>query len=162
MLENHLITSQWCGPITGMRETTNNDNGPQGITVQSMNVSMKLRSNTHGITRSKANNEDLSSAAKNWPLRHANSKVLKGSSKSSSWIVSWSRQEVTSQRRAMMNPPSSTWNPKMRIIALTKFKIMMITYYTLLSQWWHLYVISHTHDGLKKEFFPKGMRSFVI
>lgn len=63
-----------------MRETTNNDNGSDGTTIQSMKVIMKLRLNTRGITQSKANNEDLSSNAMKWPLRHASSKVLKGSS----------------------------------------------------------------------------------
>jgi len=33
MIENHLIISQWCGPLTGTRETTNNDNGSQGATI---------------------------------------------------------------------------------------------------------------------------------
>jgi len=62
-----------------MRETTNNENGSQGTTIQSMNAIMKLMSNTHGITQSKAIDEDLSSNVKNWPLSHAISKVLKGS-----------------------------------------------------------------------------------
>ena len=40
---------------------------------------MKLKLNTCGIIRSKANDENLSSDANNFPLRHASSKVLKGS-----------------------------------------------------------------------------------
>jgi len=62
-----------------MRGTNHNDNGSQGTIVQSMNVITKLKSNAHGIIRSKANDENLSSDAKNLPLRHASSKVLKGS-----------------------------------------------------------------------------------
>jgi len=56
-----------------------NENVPQGITVQSMNVIMKLRSNTHGITRSKANREDMLSDVKSLQLRNGSYKVLKGS-----------------------------------------------------------------------------------
>ena len=44
-----------------------------------MNVIINLRSNTRGITSLKANDEDLSSDVKNSRLRHACSKVLKGS-----------------------------------------------------------------------------------
>jgi len=33
---NHLITYQLCEPLRGARETTNNNNGSQGILVQSM------------------------------------------------------------------------------------------------------------------------------
>jgi hypothetical protein len=40
---------------------------------------MKLKSNTHRIIRLKANDVNLSSNVKNLPLRHASSKVLKGS-----------------------------------------------------------------------------------
>jgi len=38
MLESRLITSQLCKLLTSMRETTNNDNGPQGtiITIHGM------------------------------------------------------------------------------------------------------------------------------
>lgn len=79
MLEKHLITSQWCGKLSGMRETTNNENGPECTIVQSMNVKMKLKSNTREIIQLKANDENLSSNAKNLSLRHASSKVLKGS-----------------------------------------------------------------------------------
>lgn len=50
MLANHMITDQLCGSLTGMRETMSNDNGPQGTIVHSMNVIIKFRSNTHGIT----------------------------------------------------------------------------------------------------------------
>ena len=32
MLENHLITGQWCEPLTSARETTHNVNGSQGTT----------------------------------------------------------------------------------------------------------------------------------
>ena len=32
MLENHLITDQWCELLTSAKETTNNDNGSQGTT----------------------------------------------------------------------------------------------------------------------------------
>ena len=62
-----------------MRETTNNDNGSQGTIVQSMNVIMKLKSNAYGIIQLKANDEGLSLDEKTFPLRHASSKVLKGS-----------------------------------------------------------------------------------
>jgi len=78
MLENHLITIQWCGPLTGTRETTSNDNCSQGTIVQSVNVKMKLKTNTFGIIQLKANDENLSSDVKNLPLRLASSKVLKG------------------------------------------------------------------------------------
>jgi len=44
-----------------------------------MNVIMKLNLNTREIIQSKANDEDLSSNAKNLPFGHASSKVLKGS-----------------------------------------------------------------------------------
>ena len=43
------------------------------------NLIMKLKLDTRGITRSKANNEDMSSDAKNWPLGHTKSMVLIGS-----------------------------------------------------------------------------------
>ena len=62
-----------------MRETTNNDNASQGTRVQFMNVIMKLKSNTRGIIQSKANDVKLLLNVKNLPLRHAISKVLKGS-----------------------------------------------------------------------------------
>ena len=42
-------------------------------------MNSELESNTRGITRSKANDEDLSSSMKNFPLRHAISKVPEGS-----------------------------------------------------------------------------------
>ena len=38
MLENHLIIGQWYGPLTGTRETTSNENGPQGTKIQLVNV----------------------------------------------------------------------------------------------------------------------------
>jgi len=66
-----------CEPLTGMRETTNNDNGFQCTTIKSVNVKMKLKLNTCGIIQSKVNDGNLSSNAKNFPLRHAISKVLK-------------------------------------------------------------------------------------
>ena len=76
---NHLITNQRCKLLTCTRETTNDGDGSQGTTVQSVKVIMNLRLNTHGIIQSKATNEELLLDAKNWPLRHVNSKVLKGS-----------------------------------------------------------------------------------
>lgn len=38
------------------------------------------------------------------------SRYWKGVSKSTSWIMSWCRQEVTRRRRALMYPPSTTRN----------------------------------------------------
>ena len=35
---NHLITSQLGKPLTGARETANNEDGPQGMTTQSTSV----------------------------------------------------------------------------------------------------------------------------
>ena len=32
---NHLIIDRWCKPLIGARETTNNDDDPQGTTTQS-------------------------------------------------------------------------------------------------------------------------------
>ena len=77
MLESHLITSQWCKLLTSARETTNNDNGPQGAskTIHEMRME-ELKSNIREITQSKANDVDLSSSAKKFPLGHASSKVL--------------------------------------------------------------------------------------
>lgn len=79
ILESHFITSQWCEPLTGARETTNNDNGSQGTssTIHRMWIK-ELMSNTCEITWSKANDVNLSSSVKNLPLGHANSKVLEG------------------------------------------------------------------------------------
>jgi len=45
-----------------------------------MNVKMKVKSNTHGIIRLKANDVNLSLNVNNLPLRHASSKVSKGGS----------------------------------------------------------------------------------
>ena len=63
-----------------MSETTNNENGPQGtiITIHEMRI-QELKLNTHENTRSKANDVNLSSSAKNLPLGHGSSKVLEGS-----------------------------------------------------------------------------------
>ena len=63
-----------------MRETTNNENGLEGTTSKIHGICIdELKSNTHEITRSKANDVNLLSSAKNLPLRHASSKVLEGS-----------------------------------------------------------------------------------
>jgi len=62
-----------------MRETTNNDNGSQGTTIQYVNVIMELKLNTRGVIQSKAKDKDLLLDAKNLPLRHESSKVVKGS-----------------------------------------------------------------------------------
>jgi len=80
MLESRLITSQWCKLLTSMRETTNNDNVPQGTisTIHKMWIE-ELDSNTREITRSKANDVNLSSSENHLPLGHASSKVLEGS-----------------------------------------------------------------------------------
>ena len=80
MLESRLITSQWCKLLTSTRETTNNENGPQGTikTIHGMWIE-ELKSNIREITRSNANDVNLSSSAKNLPLGHASSKVLEGS-----------------------------------------------------------------------------------
>ena len=96
MQEHHQITSQWWNLLTDARGTTNNDNGSQGTigTIYGMRIN-ELVSNTRIITRSEANDENLTSNAKNLPLRHAGSKVPKGVSRSASWIMSWSWQEVT-------------------------------------------------------------------
>jgi len=80
MLESRLITNQWCKLLTSVRETTNNDNGPQGIinTIYRMWIE-ELNLNTHEITWSKSNDVNLSLSAKNLQLEHASSKVLEGS-----------------------------------------------------------------------------------
>ena len=80
MLESRLITDQWCEPLTSVRETTNNDNCPQGTisTIHRIWIE-ELKSSICEITRSKANDVNLSSSAKNFALGHASSKVLEGS-----------------------------------------------------------------------------------
>ena len=96
MQEHRLITSQWWKLLTDARETTNNENGSQGTTGTIYGVRInELTSNTRRITRSEANDVNLSSNATNLPLRHAGSKVPYGVSRSTSWIMSWCRQEVT-------------------------------------------------------------------
>ena len=74
MQEHRLITSQWWKLLIDTRGTTNNDNGPQGTigTIYGMWIS-ELPSNTHRITRSEANDENLTSNATNLP--YAGSKV---------------------------------------------------------------------------------------
>ena len=80
MQEHRLITSQWWKLLTDARETTNNDNGPQGTTGTIYGVRInELTSNTRRIIRSEANDVNLSSNATNLPLRHAGSKVPEGS-----------------------------------------------------------------------------------
>ena len=96
MQEHRLITSQWWKMLTDARGTTNNDNGPQGTTGTIYGVWInELASNTRRITRSEVNDVNLTSNATNLPLRHAGSKVPSGVSRPTSWIMSWSRQEVT-------------------------------------------------------------------
>ena len=107
-----LITSQWCKLLTGTRGVTNNDNDPQGTTVQFACCEKGTWCQTlRKIFQSKAIAVNLSPKVRNLPLRHASFKVLKGVvPKSTSWIMSWCRQEVTRRRRALMNPTSMTWN----------------------------------------------------
>ena len=80
MQEHRLITSQWWKLLTDVRGTTNNDNGPQGTlgTIYDMWIS-ELASNTRRVTWLEANDENLTSNAKNLSLRHAGSKVPEGS-----------------------------------------------------------------------------------
>jgi len=40
---NHLITSQWCEPLIGMRETTNDENGSKGMKTQSTSVNNETK-----------------------------------------------------------------------------------------------------------------------
>ena len=62
MQEHRLITSQWWKLLTNARGTTNNDNGPQGTTGTIYGFWInELASNTRRITRSEANDENLTS-----------------------------------------------------------------------------------------------------
>jgi len=80
ILENRLITSQLCESLTSATETTNNDNGHQGTisTIHRMWIE-ELKLNIREITQSKANDVNLSSSVKKFPLGHASSKVPEGS-----------------------------------------------------------------------------------
>jgi len=109
MIENRLIIGQWWKSLTSMRETTNNGNGSQGtVQYNPLSVKNELKSNTCGTTQSKTNDESLSSSVKNFPLRHASSKVPKGISRSISRIMRCCRHETICRKRAMMFPPSMT------------------------------------------------------
>ena len=111
MLENHLITGQWCKPLTSVREITHNFNRSQGTT-----------STIHGIwivswswTLAKSPDRRPMMWTCRWMRRtcHYGMQALryqKGVSRSTSQIMSWSRKEAIGWRRFIMNPTSSTWN----------------------------------------------------
>ena len=111
-MERHrLITSQWCKLLTGARGITNNDNDPQGTTVQFTWCEKDLVSNT---------TQNLSVEG-HWckPVAESEKLAIEACKlqstervvpKSTSWIMSWCRQEVTRRRRALMNPTSTTRN----------------------------------------------------
>ena len=112
MEKHRLITSQWCKLLTGARWVTNNVNDPQGTTVQFTWCEKRAWCRTpRKIFWSKVIGVNLLPKVRNLPLRHASFKVLKGVvPKSTSWIMSCCRQEVTRHRRALMNPTSMTRN----------------------------------------------------
>ena len=62
---NRLITGHWCIPLTSARETTNNDNDPQGTPVQSNEYEYMIWCRIlNGIFRSAANDVNWLSKAK--------------------------------------------------------------------------------------------------
>ena len=96
MQENHLITSQWWKLLTYGRETTNDDDGRQG-TKGTINKMWKMI--WHGTSA-----ESLDRRPMMWNLHRMRKtchwgmqapRYQKGVFRSNSWIMSWSRQEVT-------------------------------------------------------------------
>ena len=79
-MERHrLITNQLCKLLTGVRGITDNDNDPQGTTIQFTWCEYMIRCRTPcKIFRSKAIDVNLSPEVRNLALRHASFKVLKG------------------------------------------------------------------------------------
>ena len=74
-----LITSQWRKSLTGVRGTIDNDDDAQGTTIQFACCEKGTWCRTRRkIFWSKAIDVNLSPEVRNFPLRHASFKVLKG------------------------------------------------------------------------------------
>ena len=96
MQEHRLITSQWWKLLTYARGTTNNDNGPQGTigTIYGMwTVSWRRTLAESSDQRSMMKTLHQMRRSCHWGMQAL--RYQKGVSRSASWIMSWSRQEVT-------------------------------------------------------------------
>ena len=109
MQEHRLITIQWWKLLTYARGTANNDNGPQGTigTIYGMWTMSWRWTPAESLDRRpmmKTSRRMLRTF--HWGMQAP--RYQKGVSRLASWIMSWSQQEVTSQRRPIMFPTSST------------------------------------------------------
>ena len=107
-LENHLGTGQWCELLASARDTTSNVNGSQGTASAIHKVWRMIWSRT--LVKS-PNRRPMMKACRrarrtfHWGMQAP--RYQKGFSRSTSRIMSWSRQEATNQRRSIVFPTSS-------------------------------------------------------
>ena len=108
---NHLITGQWCEPLTSARDITINVNDSQGTLVQSIECEyMSWCQTPSRFYWWKVNDVNLCREWENLSIRHIDLKVPNIVSKTISWMMSWCRREKSRRRRAMMSPTSTTRN----------------------------------------------------
>ncbi len=92
ILENHLITNQWCEPLTSARETTSNVNGSQGNASTIHKVWRMIWSRT--LVKSIDQRPMMQAYRRmrrtcDWGVQAP--RYPKGVSISTSWIMSWCR-----------------------------------------------------------------------
>ena len=111
-MERHrLITSQWCKLLTGTRGITDNDDDPQGITVQIACCEKGLGIEHHGNLSVEGHWRKPIVGSEKLAIEACKLQSTKRVvPKSTSWIMSWCWQEATRRRRALMNPTSTTLN----------------------------------------------------